>query len=222
MTQLGGEREFAGFGAATGECRERGAKAPAKPSATIKRIQMALRGLALRVKDAATVVAPDGLIGPHTVQTVNYVMPKYTNALAPLNSGKLSKAQIVSMAPQIAAYIERAPERIVGKSTLTFNPTTPTAPANLPGAAQPAYTASPGGSSMPYPAQPQYYPPGYAPAPAYPGYAPAREASVDTKIFIPAQYEHVSFNPMTVALILAVGVGTVLVMNKKAQYKKIG
>lgn len=232
-TQLRGEREFAGFGdpelpmcgfgAATGACREKKSGPPSKPSVTIKRIQTALRGLVLRAKDPLALVDADGLVGPHTVKTVNYVMPKYTDALAPLNSGKLTKAQVVSMAPQIAAFIERAPVRIAGKSTITFQPA-----ANLPGAAQPAYaatssTAPSGGSTpMPYPAQPQYYPPGYAPAPSYPGYAPPREASVDTKIFIPAQYEHVSFNPMTVALILAVGVGTVMVMNKKAQYKKIG
>ncbi len=62
---------------------------------------------------------------------------------------------------------------------------------------------------------PQYYPPGYAPSPYYPGYRTPQEASVDTKVYIPAQYEHVRFNPMTVALVLAVGVGTVMVMNKR-------
>ena len=66
---------------------------------------------------------------------------------------------------------------------------------------------------MPAPAQ--YYPSGYAPAPHYPGYASHREASVDIKTFIPAQYEHVRFNPMTVALVLGVGVAAVMITQKR-------
>ena len=64
---------------------------------------------------------------------------------------------------------------------------------------------------MPYgPVPAQYYPPppGYGPR-------PPREASVDIKAFIPASYEHVKFNPTTIALVFGVGVAVVLVMQKK-------
>jgi len=75
------------------------------------------------------------------------------------------------------------------------------------------------------------YPPYYQPQPAYypqqPGYYPPRgpggmnpnEASVDTKVFIPAQYEHVKFNPGTVALVIGVGVIAVMVGQKRAESK---
>ncbi len=69
---------------------------------------------------------------------------------------------------------------------------------------------------MPYgPAPAQYYPPmprGYGPRPPH-------EASVDIHAFIPAQVENVHFNPMTVGLVLAVGVGVMLVMQKRQEGK---
>ena len=74
---------------------------------------------------------------------------------------------------------------------------------------------------------PYSYPGYYAPAPTYygppapyysnrgPGGLPADRASVDVKAFIPAQYEHVRVDPMTVMAALVVGVGIFLVATKK-------
>jgi hypothetical protein len=229
VTPFAGEREFAGqavsgFGAADalpGICHPH----VPRPLATIRRLQTALRGLAQRVKDPSAGTPVDGLVGPHTVRAVNYAVPKYTSAPGLLSTGTLTHAQIVSFAPQLAAYAEKSPttgsDALLTPAFMTQQ--SPAAGSGLPAAPKPAYTAPSGGSSMPYPAA-QYYPPGYAPAPSYPGYAPRpapRQANVDTKVYIPAQYEHISFNPATVALVLAVGVGTVLVMNKSKQYKKI-
>lgn len=203
-----GEREFAGFGADTGACRERPHVAT-PGSATIRRLQTALAGLAKRTKDPRVATGVDGVIGPKTVNAVNYALPKYVAAPAAFASGALTKAQVVGAAVQLAAYIDKGPNRIEGRVTTEF-PAAASTQTMSPSPAQ-----QPGGTPMP-PAQ--YYPPqpGYAPAPYYP-YAPQpqREASVDIKAFIPAQYEHVRFNPMTVALVIAVGVGTVLVMNKR-------
>lgn len=73
---------------------------------------------------------------------------------------------------------------------------------------------------------PYSYPGYYAPAPTYygqpsyysnrgPGGLPTDRATVDVKAFIPAQYEHVSVDPMTVMAAIVVGIGIYLVATKK-------
>jgi hypothetical protein len=235
ISALSGEREFSGFGAADanmsalpGICHPH---AP-RPLATVKSLQTALRGFAQRVSDPHVDPnggkKPDGLVGRRTVAAVNYAVPKYTTAPYPFNTGKLTHAQIVAFAPQLAALIDQTRGanvgRIKGMSTLTFEQVQAATPADLPADSQPGYTqSSSGGSPMPYgPAQPQYYPPGHAPSQGYPGYAPQRQANVSTSVYIPAQYDHISFNPMTVGLVLAVITGTVLMKNTAAKYKKVG
>ena len=70
-----------------------------------------------------------------------------------------------------------------------------------------------------YPPQPAYYPPAYGPRRG-PGGMNPNEASVDTKVYIPAQYEHVKFNPGTVAIVLGVGVLAMMVGQKRGEGKK--
>jgi len=188
-----------------------------KPLATVKRLQVALRDLSRRVSDKK--VDPqgaDGLVGPHTVKATNYAVPKFTDAPDVLSTGKLTHAQVVAFAPQLAAFVEKAP-RVSASAPAPMPVVTP--PAVLPSVATPVYTRPSGGTPMPYgPAPAQYYPPGYAPAPHYPGYGP-KQASVDIKAFIPAQYEHVKFNPVTVALVIGVGVAAVMVTQKREREK---
>jgi hypothetical protein len=228
MTSLGGERQFAGCclgadaAAVPGICHPR---AP-RPLATIKRLQTALRGLASRTGDKTPSVPVDGLVGPHTVRAVNYAVPKYASADPLLSSGRLTHPQIVSFAPQLAAAIEQAPISAPAAPSMPVPPPAPApeSPSFWQAVAQgtamyAAQQAQQGGRPMPAPAQ--YYPPGYMPAPRYPGYAPhpPREASVDIHAFIPAQVENVHFNPVTVALVLGVGVAAVLVTQKRAREK---
>jgi hypothetical protein len=197
------------------------------PLAKIRRLQNALRSLANRVKDRAISVVADGLIGPHTVAATNRALAQYAPGFT---QGQLAKAQIVRSAPQIAAYLERAPYTLTHpEQAAPFVATTPpmvqpTVPAAMPG----------GASAMPYyPPQPTYYapPPGYGP-PAYgpvaygpprgPGGLPADRASVDVKAFIPAQYEHVRVSPGTGMAVVAVGFVVVLLLmrDKKHHHKR--
>ena len=152
----------------------------------------------------------DGLVGPKTVKAVNYVVPKYTSAPASFSDGRLTHAQVVAFAPQLAAFIENAPNKGSGGSDALMEPTSYSTP---PLQARPPAPSS--GGTMPayYPPQPAYYPP------RGPGGMNPNEASVDTKVYIPAQYEHVKFNPGTVALVIGVGVIAVLVGQKRAESK---
>ncbi|HEV3059585.1 MAG TPA: hypothetical protein VGY48_15150 [Vicinamibacterales bacterium] len=231
MTSLGGERQFAGgcssclgadanMSALPGICHPH---AP-RPLATIKRLQTALRGLAQRTGDGTASVPVDGLVGPHTVRAVNYAVPKYASADPLLASGNLSHAQVVAFAPQLAAAIEQAPIAAPAAPSMPVPPPAPapSSPSFWQDVAQgtamyAAQQAQQGGRPMPAPVQ--YYPPGYAPAPHYPGYGPQRQASVDIKAFVPAQYEHVRFNPVTVAVIIGVGVAAVLITQKREREK---
>lgn len=196
------------------------------PLAKIRRLQNALRGLANRVKDRAVSVVADGLIGPHTVAATNRALAVHAPGFT---SGGLTKVQIVRTAPQIAAYLEKAPYTSTPSlPTSPFVATTapmvqPTVPAAMPGGAptMPAY----------YPPQPTYYPqqaaygpPAYGP-PAYgpprgPGGLPADRATLDVRAFIPAQYEHVRVSPGTGMAVVAVGLVVVLVLMRDKKHKK--
>ena len=189
------------------------------PLAKIRRLQNALRGLSKRVKDRAVSVTADGLIGPHTVTAVNRALSVHAPGFT---SGGLTKMQIVRLAPQIAAYLEKAPYvskpvTMPATSPPPFVATTapvvqPTVPASMPGGAptMPAY----------YPPQPTYYapppaygPPGYGP-PRMPGGLPADRASLDVRAFIPAQYEHVRVTPATGLAIVAFGILAIVAVSK--------
>jgi hypothetical protein len=217
-------------GAALGAAAESGLCPPhpsvkPTPLAKVRRLQNALRGLAKRVKDRAISVVADGLIGPHTVTATNRALSSYAPGFT---SGQLTRAQIVRTAPQIAAYLERAPYTLTHPEQASFVATTPpvvqpTMPAAMPGGAQtmPAY----------YPPPPGYGPPGYGPSPygppAYgpprgPGGLPTDRATVDVRAFIPAQYEHVRVSPGTGMAVVAVGVVVVLLLmrDKKHHHKR--
>lgn len=217
MTPLAGEREFAGtipgFGDTSnmsvipGVCHPH---AP-QPLATVKRLQTALRGLSERSRDTNAATPVDGLVGPHTLRAVNYAVPKYASSDPVLASGRLTHPQIVSFAPQLASAIERAPIAAPAAPQMQAPPPAPASGSSsfwqtlAQGAAIYAAQQNPGGRPMPG------YPPAY-------GYGPPRgpqQASVDIKAFIPAQYEHVRFNPTVIAFGIGAVVVTVLVMQKK-------
>lgn len=194
----------------------------ATPLAKVRRLQNVLRGLAKRVKDRAISVVADGLVGPHTVAATNRALANYAPGFT---SGQLTKAQIIRTAPQIAAYLERAPYTLTHPEQASFVATTPpmvqpSVPAATPGGAE----------TMPY-YQPQptsYYPqPGYGPPPGYsygpprgPGGLPTDRASVDVRAFIPAQYEHVRVSPGTGMAVVAVGVVVALLIARERKHKK--
>lgn len=182
-----------------------------KPLATIKRLQTALRGLAQRSGDSNVSTPVDGLVGPHTLRAVNYAVPKYASADPLLSSGTLTHPQIVSFAPQLAASVENAPISAPAAPQMPAPPPAPTQSSpsfwqSVAAGVAMYQQSAPGGRPM-YPQAPAvYYPPAHM--------AP-RQASVDIKAFIPAQYEHVKFNPATIALVFGVGLAVVLVMQKK-------
>lgn len=181
----------------------------ATPSSTVRRLQQALRGLSLKVNDAALVITPDGLIGPKTVSATNRAMTKYAlSAPAKYRTGSLTKGQVVASAAQLAAFVEKAPSQPVGNDG-TMEPSFVTA-ANAQAAAYaaagraagaasaaagpgsgpvtrapvpavPGVTAPAGGSSMSYPPTPPFVgrPTGYSPGYA-PGYAPRGPGGLPT------------------------------------------
>jgi hypothetical protein len=187
-----------------------------RPLATIKRLQTSLRALSSRTGDSNAATPVDGLVGPHTVRAVNYAVPKYASADPLLASGRLTHAQIVSFAPQLATAVEQAPIQAPAAPSTPVPPPAPTSssPSFWDAVAQGTamYAAQQGGRSMPAPG---YYPP--AGQPMYPPMRPGRQASVDVKAYIPAQYEHVKFNPVTMMLVLGAGVAVVLVAQKKKE-----
>jgi hypothetical protein len=220
LTPFAGERAFdggvPGFGAfgdtdnssaLPGICHPR---AP-KPLATVKRLQTALRGLAQRSGDSNAGTPVDGLVGPHTLRAVNYAVPKYASADPLLASGRLTHPQIVSFAPQLASAVEQAPISAPAAPQMQ-------APAPAPTSSSPSFWQSVATGVAMYQQQNSGGRPMYPQAPAVyypPAHMAPRQASVDIKAFIPAQYEHVKFNPATMMLVFGVGLAVVLVMQKK-------
>lgn len=188
-------------------------KTKPRPKEAVLRLQKALRGLADRVKDSKVYAKPDGLIGPKTVKAVNYALPKYAANAPQYASGELTKALIIERAPELAAIVEKAPFIAARVESGIYRPPTP---AIQTAAFTPTTFPSPprGAAMPPYYGPPSYYPPSYGP-PRAPGGLPADRASVDIKTFIPAQYEHVRFNPATIALMIGFGVIVYAVATKR-------
>ncbi len=191
------------------------------PLAKIRRLQNALRGLAKRVKDRAINVVADGLVGPHTVAATNRALAQYAPGFT---QGSLSRAQVLKLAPQVAAYLERAPYTLTHPGDASQQP----APfvATTPPVVQPSVPAAmPGGAQTmpPYgPPPPTYYPPspyGYGP-PRGPGGLPTDRASVDVRAFIPAQYEHLRVSPGTGFAVVAVGLAVVVLLMRDKKHRK--
>lgn len=214
---------LSGFGAAVddGVCPPHPHIKP-RPLQKIVRLQNALNALAQRTGDHLVSTHADGLVGPKTVKAANRAMFMYAKGGAPsdFTTGKLTHGQVRDFAPQLAAYVERSP---IAAANRIEPVTSPSLPAPSPQISpSPASVPSSGGTMPPYsyPGYPGYY----APAPTYygqpyynrgPGGLPADRATVDVKAFIPAQYEHVRVDPMTVMAALVVGVGIFLVATKK-------
>jgi hypothetical protein len=211
-----GEREFAGFGDTPNMSVVPGVCHPTspRPLATVKNLQTALQGLAQRAGDQNASTPADGLVGPHTLRAVNYAVPKYASSDPVLASGRLTHPQVASFAPQLAAAVSSAPISAPAAPQMQ-------APAPAPSSASPSFwqavatglavygQQNSGGRPMPPAAV--YYPP------MIPGRGPRgpQQASVDIKAFVPAQYEHIRFNPTVLAFGAAAIVLTVLVMQKK-------
>ncbi|MBV8722251.1 MAG: hypothetical protein JO277_08885 [Candidatus Eremiobacteraeota bacterium] len=159
----------------------------------------------------------DGLIGPHTVAATNRALATYAPGFT---SGGFTKAQIVRLASQIAAYLEKAPYSTPAAAAAAA-PVLAPPPAMIPSqqASAPDTAPAPEGSAMPPYSQPGYYPPNYYP-PRGPGGLPTNRATVDVKAFIPAQYEHVQINPGTAMLVIGLGVAVTLLLTKEKRAKK--
>lgn len=204
------------FGAvadANGACPVRPA-AKRHPLAKITRLQRALRGLSARVGDHALYVAIDGLVGSHTIGATTRAMNKYAPGFT---HAVLTRADVLRDAPQLAAWIEKAPIQ-ADASTPPPPPPAPVSvqqPAPAPGATMPAYYPDdPGyGYGPPPPPPPTYY--GPPPRRRGPGGLPRDEASLDIKAFVPAQYDHVRIHPGGVAAVLAVGAIVYLFATRK-------
>lgn len=212
---------MSGFGAAAddGVCPPHPSIRP-RPSHNIVRLQNALNALARRTGDRLIGAHADGLVGPKTVKAVNRAMFMYAKGGAPseFTTGKLTHGQVRDFAPQLAAYVERSP---IAAANRVEPATSPSLPAPSPEISpSPASVPSSGGTMPPY-SYPGYYPPAptyYGPSPYSnrgPGGLPTDRATVDVKAFIPAQYEHVSVDPMTVMAAIVVGIGIYLVATKK-------
>ena len=215
---------MSGFGAAVddGVCPSHPSVRP-HPSQKIVRLQNALNALARRTGDHLVGTHADGLVGPKTVKAVNRAMFMYAKGGAPsdFTTGRLTHGQVRDFAPQLAAYLERSPIAAPNRVEPAESPSLP-APAPSPQISpSPSSVPSSGGTMPPY-----SYPGYYAPAPTYygqpsyysnrgPGGLPTDRATVDVKAFIPAQYEHVSVDPMTVMAAIVVGIGIYLVATKK-------
>lgn len=196
-----GTHNGSGLGAEAGMCPPRAAVSAVvhrpTPSAAVRKLQTALRGLAKRVRDSKVSTVADGLIGPHTRDAVNYAMPKYGGGPPDMRTGKLTSRQVVGNAAQLTALIDAAAR----------GPAADQLPDNTQPNAQP-------GADMP----PYYQQPGYAPAPYYPppaGGLPPDQASLDVRAFIPAQYEHVRINPTWVMVGLGIAVAVLVMKNKE-------
>lgn len=185
------------FGDANGVCPVR-PTAKKYPLAKITRLQRALRGLSARVGDRALYVAIDGLVGPHTIgattRAMNRYAPGFTHAV-------LTHADVLRDAPQLAAWISKAPIQ-ADASTPPPSPPAPVSAVPQPpsGATMPGYADDPGYAYGPPPQRAYYSPPRRGP-----GGLPRDEASLDIKTFIPAQYDHVQIHPGGVMAVLAVG-----------------
>jgi hypothetical protein len=190
------------------------------PAQKIVRLQNALNALARRTGDHLVGAHADGLVGSKTVKAVNRAMFMYAKGGAPsdFTTGKLTHRQVGDFAPQLAAYIERSPIAAANRVAPTESPSLPE-PAPQISPSTPSVPSS-GGTMPPY-SYPGSYPGYYAPTYYGPGYSrgpgglPADRASVDVKAFVPAQYEHVNVDPMTVMAAIVVGVGIYFVATRK-------
>jgi hypothetical protein len=183
------------------------------PLARVVRLQKALLGLARRTGDANVNTKADGLVGRHTVDAINQALP-YTDAPGTLRN--LTRAQVVALAPQLAAWVEKAPVHRVpsdGDAPLAPKLVVPAPPPG--GKPMPAYAPPQRGypPSGYYPPAPMPYPGGYAPRRG-PGGLPTDEASLDVRAFVPAQYEHLRIHPGLGMAVVVVGVVVVLMLNK--------
>lgn len=213
-----------GFGAAAddGVCPPHPHIAP-RPLQKIVRLQNALNALAHRTGDHLVGARADGLVGPKTVKAVNRAMFMYAKGGAPsdFTTGKLTHGQVRDFAPQLAAYVERSPIAASNRVAPAASPSLPE-PTPSPEISPSSYSVPSSGGTMPPYSYPGYYAPSapsyYGPSPYYsrgPGGLPADRASVDVKAFIPAQYEHVQVDPMTVMAAIVVGLGIFYVATKK-------
>ena len=191
------------------------------PDNGVKRLQTALYALGQKHRDPVLLaVAADGVVGPKTVTATQRALGTYGvqgSGLIPSNWLRGTSSTIIrASANDIARYIEDA----AGSA-----PYVPGAPAPPPSALPPQQA-----SMIPFPEgdapmNPQYYPPGYAPAPGYyppraPGGLPANEASLDIKAFIPAQYDHIRITPgMAIGGIVILGLVFALVTQHKKHAK---
>lgn len=194
----------------------------AVPSLPVKRLQLALQGLAKRTGDKFVSTPADGLIGPRTTKAVNRAMYMYAKGGAPdkLTTGALTKPQVVANAAQLASLVQRSPF-----PNAVYRPSPPppdaTGPEAVPTPAVAPAMMPEGDATMPAPG---YYPSGYAPGyyqqPGYypqrgPGGLPTDEASLDVRAFVPAQYEHIRVNPTHVMMAIGAVVVIYLVMDRK-------
>lgn len=222
--QLHGE-----FGAAPaavpGVCPERPTH-KSTPLAKVRRLQIALRGLAKRVKDTLISTAADGLIGPRTVRATNRALKNYVPGFS--SAPDLTRAEVLKQAPHLAARFDEAgratpavpkalpPSPFVAATQKVVQPYIPAETSTMPyPPQQQAYYQQPGY----YPPQPGYAPQGYAP-PRGPGGLPTDRATLDVRAFIPAQYEHVRVSPGTGFAVVAVGVVVILLLQRDKKHKK--
>lgn len=186
------------------------------PLTKIRRLQNALRGLATRVRDGSLRIGADGLIGPRTAAATNRAMVTYVLEPAELATGHLTHAQVAAFAPQLTAYIEKAPHPAAAPA---FAPSAPppspvsySPPQGAP--AMPAYF--PDDSQYYPPPRPAYYPPAYYGPTRAPGGLPGGHASLDVKAYVPAQFEHINITPTTGLLLVGLGFAAVyFVIEKK-------
>ncbi len=202
---LRGITENTTLGDANGVCPVH-PKARPIPLAKISRLQKALRGLSARVGDQTLYVAIDGLVGPHTIGATTRAMNKYAPGFT---HAVLTHADVLRDAPELAAWIEKAPIQADASTPPPRPPAPVSTAAPQPGATMPAYYADdPGYAYGPTP------PPAYYPRRG-PSGLPRDEASLDVKAFIPAQYDHIRVHPGGVMAVLGVGVIVYLVATRK-------
>lgn len=87
-----------------------------KPADTtpIKALQLALTALGTQIKDSALKIAADGVIGPKTVAAVNRAFTKHLGAgqaPAQYRTGKLTQAQVVSVAATLTTLLQQETAR---------------------------------------------------------------------------------------------------------------
>lgn len=113
------------------------AKAPAKTaptrmskSASVLRLQQAVRILGQQKGDKALLIAADGLIGPRTVAAANRALQKYASAAPPeYRTGALTASQISTMADNIVPYLHQTVDaKIPSRPSSSLTPVPDNAP----------------------------------------------------------------------------------------------